>query len=473
MKPIFYFLAVFLLYSTGSHAQGDLPNKKELLLQTHVLKSKDIFNISRQMESIKGIYFWEYNSTGNTLLITYEGRQIQSASIRKFLGHYLIPENLAEKPRIEPGESMPAHEQTSFIRMVPRQIYFKAKPVEVHSLAYHSYSDIPHTSDLSKPVHVIHDKMLSMELLMPKLSTRFDGNVFPVKLSAPSKLNQHVSSMQAYEDMVKIPMRGHPVFVTAIDVFPNHIYSKIRQQANKQTSETVRIDDEIRKIKPIEISNFNIDSYKQGLVTISIETLYFTETVYFRKDPIIEKARLIQPALSVMRYELEPFSFQKQSQPRQQPAAIEISHTAEFAGLSDYDAYLLSDGSTQSANRYDPVHTISLKKLNELKIADAEEVKLKAAKKDLLIQTDELSNYDVYRISRLLEKVEGIYFWGYHAGKQTLLVSYESDKISDPEIIFSVIGRVNQNTCMTLLKTESFFAFIDRIEKEEQQAKAE
>jgi hypothetical protein len=87
--------------------------------------------------------------------------------------------------------------------------------------------------------------------------------------------------------------------------------------------------------------------------------------------------------------------------------------------------------------------------------------------RELLLRTDELQPYKVYRISQQLEAIHGVHFWGYIPETQTLLITYDETKIEDPTIIIETIEHFNQETCIEVHEGTSIFAMIDGLKTEE------
>ena len=85
--------------------------------------------------------------------------------------------------------------------------------------------------------------------------------------------------------------------------------------------------------------------------------------------------------------------------------------------------------------------------------------------KELLLQTSALKSYHILRISQQLSALDGVTLRGYHPCSQTLLITYDSTKLTDPTIIISVVEHLNYGTCIQHAFFESLYAFIDRMEK--------
>jgi hypothetical protein len=90
-------------------------------------------------------------------------------------------------------------------------------------------------------------------------------------------------------------------------------------------------------------------------------------------------------------------------------------------------------------------------------------------KKELLLRTEELKASRVFRISQQLSAIEGVHFWGYISKTQTLMITYDEERITDWSIILTTIEHFNKGICMEILENETIFASIDKSENEADQ----
>ncbi len=84
----------------------------------------------------------------------------------------------------------------------------------------------------------------------------------------------------------------------------------------------------------------------------------------------------------------------------------------------------------------------------------------------LLLKTDGMQPFRVYRISRQLDALEGVHLMGYLAKAQTLMITYDTSLLADPAIIITAVEHLNQGTCVTPLECDNLYAFIEKTEQE-------
>jgi len=327
-------MVMMVLACRFAAAQEDLPYKKVLTLHTSELTSSDVFHISKQLEKVRGIYFWEYSSIDRSLIVTYENGKIQESSILQYLAGYAI--NNAVKAENKTSPQQDAVAETRY----PAVTSMKLRTTQIMTAPF-----------------------------------RYEVAALPVKygqqLPLPSIDNEPISAM--------------PIQPGHASTYAEHTPESLQTSGNDLAPESENLE------KLISIHYLGSQADRKLLLTSGSDTLVIT-------------------------------SYEKKTSAEANKGSIAAHHA-------------------NATKKTGPV------------------------KKELLIQTDELTNYDVYRISKQLETLEGVDFWGYHADMQTLLISYESDKISDTGVIFKLIGNIKKDSCLKELTSESFFAFIDKADK--------
>jgi hypothetical protein len=587
IRLLLAFLTMFF-FAASVKAQEDLPFKKELVLSSHRLASRDIFRISKQLERVKGIYFWEYHAKENTLTITYDYRKLKEASILPYLTGYIdyIPSpdnktNIASQPGIAatvPVEKKeikndetehPVCERMKLMTPLTGKLQSGKPSLSTpvpFKLAVSSNEIITPAED--HPVSELMDYMIPVQisnlnnsynvglpapvsLALPDAAAFNDGIVHPVMdniglmtpakgkpLSAGEQDGPGLAQLQISTDgIVREPRQDSPeniICITPLEialekpeiVIPEPVEIKAltpsacipgAHQADESLAlmdpvvlDELPADQDLPDIMPVELmpvqlanieitnetavsretvpientlmSNVNIIRSKNAdenaipVITVCEDnnTASLNETKAIHVEECIEPFKSAETTSKIIFAMREPIKIYGQPDSElMHDTATGVEEKQDDLNFLSFDAggnivrmaAINVDRPSVLSASSDKAENPSKRKETVIRGESVSDKPVVSLKKELLLKTDELSNYDVYVISKQLESIEGVHFWGYHVHEQTLMISYETDKVSDKSIIFNNIGKVNR-TCLKELTSETFYAFIDRTSKQ-------
>ena len=433
MKTISHLLLCLLILHLSvnqSFSQEVLPFKKELRLQAHQLTNADLFHISKQLENVNGVYFWEYRSAEEILLISYQSKKIQDTSLFSLLGSFAdkiafsgnssVNQVIDIEMQQPPVERQPYQVKMSLLQSliaVNNDYLNEVKPVVVQARIRNQpavHTTYIKMNLLESIVSTSHAQSQEIQpVIIPSITWAQygTGSNFNTRCTIPLMVSRNISSVE----FLKAEATVIPVMLTM-----SENTSAGRSNINlSEMGETGGSSVSLKNSKPVintEADNGSAENLAEECIS--------------RITPPLEK--IIE--LQYLGYDVN-------------------EETLQFISVQNKSQLSVNPGSEDN-----PVEIILMNK-------EVQSVQHIPGKKDLLIQTDELTNYDVYRISKKLETLEGVSFWGYHADEQTLMISYEPEKIRDSSVILSLIGDINKETCLKELTSETFYAFIERTSK--------
>jgi hypothetical protein len=91
--------------------------------------------------------------------------------------------------------------------------------------------------------------------------------------------------------------------------------------------------------------------------------------------------------------------------------------------------------------------------------------------KQLIVQVPFQSEYNIYKIKKQLNCLEGIHFSGYAKDASCLLLRYNTDVIADQSIITTVIHHLNQKVKCKVIEGYTAYDVIDGKLKKPQNSK--